>query len=74
MRVIDIDDIYDPAKPNDRLLLGMKGNISEFELSAIRARMYEAARQEAQRGELRISYLPLRSFEPHARAASLHDC
>ncbi|UVK49105.1 recombinase family protein (plasmid) [Mesorhizobium sp. AR07] len=52
-RVIDIDGIYDPA--NDRLLLGMKGNISEFELSVIRARMYEAARQKAQRGELRIS-------------------
>lgn len=54
-RVIDIDGIYDPAKPNDRLLLGMKGNISEFELSVIRARMYEAGRQKAQRGELRIS-------------------
>lgn len=54
-RVIDIDGIYDPAKPNDRLLLGIKGNISEFELSVIRARMYEAARQKAQRGELRIS-------------------
>jgi len=54
-RVIDIDGVYDPAKPNDRLLLGMKGNISEFELSVIRARMYEAARQKAQRGELRIS-------------------
>ena len=51
----DADGIYDPAKPNDRLLLGMKGNISEFELSVIRARMYEAARQKAQRGELRIS-------------------
>lgn len=54
-RVIDIDGVYDPAKPNDRLLLGMKGSISEFELSVIRARMYEAARQKAQRGELRIS-------------------
>ena len=54
-RVIDIDGVYDPAKPNDRLLLGMKGNISEFELSVIRGRMYEAARQKAQRGELRIS-------------------
>jgi DNA invertase Pin-like site-specific DNA recombinase len=54
-RVIDVDGIYDPAKPNDRLLLGMKGSISEFELSVIRGRMYEAARQKAQRGELRIS-------------------
>lgn len=54
-RVIDVDGIYDPARPNDRLLLGMKGNISEFELSVIRGRMYEAARQKAERGELRIS-------------------
>jgi len=54
-RVIDVDGIYDPGKPNDRLLLGMKGSISEFELSVIRGRMYEAVRQKAQRGELRIS-------------------
>lgn len=31
-RVIDLDGIYDPCHPNDRLLLGMKGSISEFEL------------------------------------------
>ena len=41
--------------PNDRLLLGMKGSISEFELGVLRARMYEAARAKAKRGELRIS-------------------
>lgn len=35
--------------------LGMKGSISEFELGVLRARMYEAARAKAQRGELRIS-------------------
>lgn len=54
-RVIDLDGIYDPGLPNDRLLLGMKGSISEFELGVLRARMYEAARAKAQRGELRIS-------------------
>lgn len=54
-RVIDLDGVYDPARPNDRLLLGMKGSISEFELSVLRMRMYEAARQKAERGELRIS-------------------
>ena len=31
-RVIDLDGVYDPCRPNDRLLLGMKGSISEFEL------------------------------------------
>lgn len=54
-RVIDLDGVYDPCRPNDRLLLGMKGSISEFELGVLRARMFEAARAKAQRGELRIS-------------------
>lgn len=54
-RVIDQDGIYDPRHPNDRLLLGMKGTISEFELGLLRARMLDAARSKAARGELRIS-------------------
>ena len=53
-RVIDLDGIYDPCQPNDRLLLGMKGSISEFELGVLRARMLDAARAKARRGELRI--------------------
>ncbi|OYW51916.1 MAG: serine recombinase [Hyphomicrobium sp. 32-62-53] len=53
-RVIDLDGVYDPCRPNDRLLLGMKGSISEFELGVIRSRMYEAARSKARRGELRL--------------------
>ncbi len=54
-RVIDTDGVYDPCRPNDRLLLGMKGSISEFELGVIRARMLDAARSKARRGQLRIS-------------------
>jgi DNA invertase Pin-like site-specific DNA recombinase len=54
-RVIDHDGIYNPCRPNDRLLLGMKGSISEFELGVLRARMLDAARSKAQRGELRLS-------------------
>lgn len=54
-RVIDLDGIYDPCRPNDRLLLGMKGSISEFELGVLRARMLDAARAKARRGELRLS-------------------
>ena len=53
-RVIDLDGIYNPCLPNDRLLLGMKGTISEFELGILRARLVEAARAKARRGELRI--------------------
>src|SRR5215475_12263151 len=48
-RVIDQDGIYDPCRANDRLLLGMKGSISEFELGIIRSRMYDAARSKAKR-------------------------
>jgi DNA invertase Pin-like site-specific DNA recombinase len=54
-RVIDTDGIYDPHRPNDRLLLGMKGSISEFELGVIRARMLDAKHGKALRGDLRIS-------------------
>ena len=53
--MIDLDGVYDPCRPNDRLLLGMKGSISEFELGVLRARMLDAARAKARRGELRIS-------------------
>ena len=53
-RVIDSHCVYDPRHPNDRLLLGMMGTISEFELGVLRARMYDAARAKAARGELRI--------------------
>jgi len=34
-RVIDQDGVYDPCQPNDRLLLGMKGTISEFETGVL---------------------------------------
>src|SRR5512145_1718028 len=54
-RVIDLDGVYNPCRPNDRLLLGMKGSISEFELGILRTRMLDAARSKARRGELRIS-------------------
>jgi excisionase family DNA binding protein len=54
-RVIDLDGVYNPCRPNDRLLLGMKGTISEFELGVLRARMLDAVRSKARRGELRLS-------------------
>ncbi len=52
--VIDGDGVHDPALPNDRLLLGLKGTMSEFELSLIRKRLVDAAVAKARRGELRI--------------------
>jgi excisionase family DNA binding protein len=50
--IIDEDGVYDPASPNDRLLLGMKGTMSEMELSVFRQRSIEAMKQKARRGEL----------------------
>ena len=48
----DESSVYDPRLPNDRLLLGMKGTMSEMELSTLRHRSEEALRRKAGRGEL----------------------
>ena len=50
--LVDEDGIYDPRQPNDRLLLGMKGTMSELELSLFRQRSQEALKQKARRGAL----------------------
>lgn len=50
--IIDEDGVYEPRNPNDRLLLGMKGTMSEMELSLFRQRSLEALKQKARRGEL----------------------
>jgi DNA invertase Pin-like site-specific DNA recombinase len=50
--IVDEDGIYDPRLPNDRLLLGMKGTMSEMEVSVFRQRSMEAIKQKARRGEL----------------------
>jgi DNA invertase Pin-like site-specific DNA recombinase len=50
--IVDFDGVYDPRLMNDRLLLGLKGTMSEFELGLIRRRAHEALRQMVQRGEL----------------------
>jgi DNA invertase Pin-like site-specific DNA recombinase len=49
--IIDHDGTYDPQHLNDRLLLGMKGTMSEMEVSTFRQRAQEAIRQKARRGE-----------------------
>jgi DNA invertase Pin-like site-specific DNA recombinase len=50
--LVDEDGIYDPRQPNDRLLLGMKGTLSEMELSTLRQRSQAAIMEKAKRGEL----------------------
>ena len=52
--LIDHEGIYDPRRPNDRLLLGLKGSMSEYELDLLRQRSLEARWAKAKRGELVI--------------------
>src|SRR5260370_10821789 len=52
--VVDPDGVYDPGIINDRLLLGLKGTMSEFKLNLLRQRSAEAIRAKARRGELQL--------------------
>lgn len=56
--ILDEDGIYDPAHFNDRLLLGLKGTMSEAELHVLRARLIGGILNKARRGELK-SPLPV---------------
>jgi len=48
--VIDHDGVYNPSLLNDRLLLGLKGTVSEFEISLLRQRAMEALKEKIRRG------------------------
>ena len=52
--ILDEDGIYNPAQFNDRLLLGLKGTMSEAELHVLRARLIGGQLAKASRGELEI--------------------
>ncbi len=52
--ILDEDGIYDPAHFNDRLLLGLKGTMSEAELHVLRARLQGGILNKARRGELEM--------------------
>ena len=52
--IADADGVYSPGDFNDRLLLGLKGTMSEAELHLIRARLDGGLRNKAKRGELRM--------------------
>jgi len=51
----DRDGVYDPGSANGRLLLGLKGTISEMELHTIRARLTAGLLNKAERGDLALS-------------------
>jgi DNA invertase Pin-like site-specific DNA recombinase len=50
--LIDQETVYLPRQSNDRLLLGLKGSLNEYELDLLRQRSVEARREKARRGEL----------------------
>jgi DNA invertase Pin-like site-specific DNA recombinase len=52
--IADRDGVYDPGSPNGRLLLGLKGAISEVELFTIRARLNAGVASKASRGDLMV--------------------
>jgi len=52
--ILDEDGLYDPAHFNDRLLLGLKGTMSEAELHVLRARLRGGIINKARRGELEM--------------------
>jgi DNA invertase Pin-like site-specific DNA recombinase len=52
--ILDEDGLYDPAHFNDRLLLGLKGTMSEAELHVLKARLIGGLHSKAQRGELKV--------------------
>lgn len=54
----DQDGLYDPGDYNDRLLLGLKGTMSEAELHILKGRMLDGRRNKARRGEL-FSHAPI---------------
>jgi DNA invertase Pin-like site-specific DNA recombinase len=53
--IADRDGVYDPTSINGRLLLGLKGQISELELHTIRARLTAGILSKAERGELELT-------------------
>ena len=69
--IADVDDLYDPATANGRLLLGLKGTLSEWELHTIRARMTAGLLNKAARGDLALT-LPT-GFERDAQGQVQKD-
>ena len=62
--IADADGIYDPAAYSDRLVLGLKGTISEAELHLIKGRLIAGMRHKAAKGELRVALPAGLEYDP----------
>lgn len=65
--LVDPEGTYDPRVMNDRLLLGLKGTMSEYELGLLRQRSLEARDSKAKRGELRCGLPPGLVWAPNGK-------
>jgi DNA invertase Pin-like site-specific DNA recombinase len=66
----DADGVYDPADHNDRLLLGLRGMMSEAELHVLRTRLHQGKLNKARRGEL-FSCVPIGYVRPASGGIAL---
>lgn len=75
----DADGVYDPADPNDRMLLGLRGMMSEAELHVLRSRLLQGRLNKARRGEV-LGFVPIGyvrtaqggvAFDPDEQARSV---
>jgi len=71
--IADADGVYHPADFNDRLVLGLKGTMSEAELHLIRSRLTAGLRHKAARGELRQGLPVGLDYDPDGRVVLTPD-
>jgi DNA invertase Pin-like site-specific DNA recombinase len=69
--ICDLDGVYDPSSYNDRLLLGLKGTMSEAELHVLKQRMWQGSLNKARRGEL-VSRVPIGYVRDEAGRISMN--
>jgi DNA invertase Pin-like site-specific DNA recombinase len=62
--IADLDQVYDLSFPNDRLVLGIKGTVSEMELSILKTRLKMGAESKAARGKLKFVVPPGYAHDP----------
>jgi DNA invertase Pin-like site-specific DNA recombinase len=71
--IADAEGVYDPACFNDRLLLGLKGTMSEAELHVLKSRMLAGLQHKASKGELRFCLPPGYEFDDQGRTVKSRD-
>ncbi len=72
--ILDEDGVYDPANFNDRLLLGLKGTMSEAELHVLEARLRGGVLNKVRRGEYRCACPPASCTTRAVRSSSTLTC